>query len=138
MISCLLPHPGLIQKQIKDAIDRARKGNMPQVNIDRLLERQAQKGSQTAIYEGFGPGGIAILIVTLTDNPNRTVAEIRAIMKAHGMQLGVQGSVQWKFDEQRTPKYPVQLSDELKMAADSLITDLEIHNDTVQIITDIL
>ncbi|MEO6077373.1 MAG: YebC/PmpR family DNA-binding transcriptional regulator [Candidatus Andersenbacteria bacterium] len=123
---------------LKDAIDKARKGNMPQVNIDRLLERQAQKGSQTAIYEGFGPGGTAILVVTLTDNPNRTVAELRAIMKSHGMQLGVQGSVQWKFDEHRAPKYPIELSEEFKTAADALIDDLEAHNDTVQIVTDIL
>jgi YebC/PmpR family DNA-binding regulatory protein len=127
-----------IHASLKDAIDKARKGNMPQLNIDRLLERQAQKGTQTAIYEGFGPGGIALLIITLTDNPNRTVAELRAIMKTHGMQLGVPGSVQWKFDEQRIPKYPVQLSGELRLIADALIEQLEAHNDTVQIITDIL
>ena len=123
---------------LQDAIAKARKGNMPQTNIDRLLERQAKKGTQTVTYEGFGPGGIAILIITLTDNPNRTVAEIRAIMKSHGMQLGVPGSVQWKFDDQKNPKYPVQLDGELKDAADALVDELESHNDTVQIVTDIL
>ncbi len=123
---------------LRDAIGRAKKANMPQGNIDRLLARQAEKGTQTITYEGFGPNGVAILITTLTDNPNRTVAEIRAIMKSHNAQLGVPGSVQWKFDEEGNPKYPVELTEEAKESLDNLISELETHNDTVQIITDIL
>ena len=123
---------------LRDAIAHARKANMPQANIDRLLARQAEKGTQTIFYEGFGSGGIAILITALTDNPNRTVAEIRAIMKSHNSQLGVPGSVRWKFDDKGTPKYPVQTTEETKELLNDLITNLQSHNDTVQIVTDIL
>ncbi|OGY36721.1 MAG: hypothetical protein A3E36_04070 [Candidatus Andersenbacteria bacterium RIFCSPHIGHO2_12_FULL_45_11b] len=123
---------------LRDAIAHARKANMPQANIDRLLARQAEKGTQTIFYEGFGPGGIAILITALTDNPNRTVAEIRAIMKSHNSQLGVPRSVRWKFDDKGTPKYPVQTTEETRELLNDLITSLQSHNDTVQIVTDIL
>ncbi len=59
-------------------------------------------------------------------------------MKSHNGQLGVPGSVQWKFDETGNPKYPVQASEEGKAMLDSLIAELEAHPDTVQIVTDIL
>ncbi len=57
---------------LRDAIAHARKANMPQANIDRLLARQAEKGTQTITYEGFGPHGIAYLMTTLTHIPKRT------------------------------------------------------------------
>lgn len=123
---------------LRDAINKARQGNMPQVNIDRLLARQAEKGTQTIVYEGFGPNGTAILLTTLTDNPNRTVAEIRAIMKSHNCQLGVPGSVRWKFDESNNPLYPINITPDAKESLELLLVDLQSHNDTVQIVTDIL
>jgi YebC/PmpR family DNA-binding regulatory protein len=123
---------------LRDAIARARKANMPQVNIDRLLERRAGQNMETIIYEGFGPKGTALLITTLTNNPNRTVSEIRSIFKDHEGQLGVPGSVQWKFDEHQIPKYPMQTDAETQEALAALVSDLEAHNDIVQIATDIL
>lgn len=123
---------------LRDAILKARKGNMPQANIDRLLARQAQRGTQTITYEGFGPSGIAVIITTLTDNPNRTVAEIRAIMKSHNGQLGVPGSVRWKFDDHLTALYPLEVDAAVQESVTKLIAELEEHQDVVQIVTDIL
>lgn len=121
---------------LRDVISRARKANMPQENIDRLLERHANTSTKTVIYEGFGPGGTAFLITASTDNPNRTVAEIRSIFKSHNGQLGNPGSVQWKFNQDNTPKYPQQLAPEFIEATTTLRNELESHNDIVHIATD--
>jgi YebC/PmpR family DNA-binding regulatory protein len=82
---------------LREVITRARQANMPQVNIDRLLAKQDQTQLTEILYEGFAVGGVALLIVTLTDNPNRTVAELKTILKDHGASLGSMGSVRWKF-----------------------------------------
>lgn len=82
---------------LREAIARAKKANMPQQNLDRLIGTAATDALTEVIYEGFGPGGVSLLITTQTDNPNRTVAEIRTILKKQGGSLGTPGSVRWKF-----------------------------------------
>jgi YebC/PmpR family DNA-binding regulatory protein len=121
---------------LRDAITRARKANMPQENIDRLLERHSETSAKTVIYEGFGPGGTAFLITASTDNPNRTVAEIRSIFKSHNGQLGNPGSVQWKFTPDNTPLYTHPISPEFQEPIMNLKNELEAHNDIVHIVTD--
>lgn len=81
---------------LREAIARARKANLPQSTIDRLLATPAA-ATTTSTYEGFGPGGTGLLIITTTDNPNRTVAQLRGILKDCGGSLSTPGSVQWKF-----------------------------------------
>ena len=84
------------------AIQKARDSNMPNVNIDRA----GQKGSgdngadqlEEITYEGYGPGGTAILVDTVTDNKNRTVAEVRLVFSRNGGNLAENGSVAWQFD----------------------------------------
>lgn len=81
---------------LREAIDRAKKANVPADNIERLLAKDTSRA--TAItYEGFGPGGVAIMVSVVTDNSNRTVADMRSILKKHGGSLGAPGSVRWKF-----------------------------------------
>lgn len=121
---------------LRDAIARARKANMPQENIDRLLEKHASTSTKTVTYEGFGPGGTAFLISASTDNANRTVAEIRSIFKSHNGQLGNPGSVQWKFNPDNTPIYAQPVSPEYQEAVANLKKELEAHNDIVHIATD--
>lgn len=121
---------------LRDAIARARKGSMPQENIDRLLDKHSNSSAKTVIYEGFGPGGTAFLLTTSTDNPNRTVAEIRSIFKSHNGQLGTPGSVQWKFSTNNTPLFPQAISSEYQEAITNLKQELEGHNDVVHIATD--
>ncbi len=84
--------------ELRDAIERAKKLNLPQVNINRLLNKDSRELIDIT-YEGFGPGGIAIMIFVATNNTNRTVSEIRAIIKKHGGSLGERGSVSWKFKQ---------------------------------------
>lgn len=82
------------------AIDRAKEGNVPKDNIDRAIKKGTGELAGEEIsqnrYEGFGPGGVAIVVETMTDNPNRTVAELKHAFSKHGGNIG--GSVAWQFD----------------------------------------
>lgn len=87
--------------RLKIAIAKAKKENLPAVNIDRLLKKLAGEGAdevEETTYEGYGPGGVAILVEAATDNRNRTAAEVRlAFNKKHG-SIGEAGCVAWLFD----------------------------------------
>ncbi|MBP9815353.1 MAG: YebC/PmpR family DNA-binding transcriptional regulator [Candidatus Levybacteria bacterium] len=88
--------------KLRLAIDKARSYNMPKENIERAIQKA--KGSsdsgdlQEAIYEGFTPGGGAILIEAVTDNKQRTVAEVKNVLEKNGGTLGNQGSVSYLFN----------------------------------------
>lgn len=84
---------------LREAIERAKRANVPQENIDRLLSKEADTAN-TVVYEGYGPGGTAIMVTAMTDNTNRTVAELRSIFKKYGCSLGSPNSVRWKFTQQ--------------------------------------
>jgi len=89
--------------RLRTAIEKAKEVNMPQENIKRAI----MKGTgelpgmtyEETVYEGYGPGGTAILLEVLTDNRNRTVSEIRHIMTKHGGNLGEAGCVGWMFEK---------------------------------------
>ena len=83
------------------AIDRAKAANMPLSNIDRAIQRVADKSAaqlQEVMYEGYGPGGTAILVECATDNLNRTLPEVRLAFSKHGGSMGEKGSVAFQFD----------------------------------------
>ncbi len=84
------------------AIERARAANMPKENIERAIKKGSGNldGVQYSevTYEGYGPGGVAILLRALTDNRNRTAASVRHIFEGHGGSLGGEGSVAWQFE----------------------------------------
>jgi YebC/PmpR family DNA-binding regulatory protein len=86
------------------AIQKARDLSMPKDNIQRAIERGTGAGGtegeqiERAVYEGYGPGGAAILVEALTDNRNRTGAEVRHVFDKHGGSLGEPGSVSWIFE----------------------------------------
>ncbi|HEX5385576.1 MAG TPA: YebC/PmpR family DNA-binding transcriptional regulator [Gemmatimonadales bacterium] len=88
--------------RLRLAVDSARAVNMPKDNIERAIKKGTGEleGSsyEELTYEGYGPGGAAIFIETLTDNPNRTVAEIRHAFSRNGGNLGASNSVAWMFD----------------------------------------
>lgn len=88
--------------RLRSAIQDARASNVPNDNIERAIKRGTGElegvAYEDVTYEGYGPGGAAILIETVTDNKNRTVAEIRHIFSKHGGSLGEGGSVAWMFD----------------------------------------
>jgi YebC/PmpR family DNA-binding regulatory protein len=88
--------------RLRLAIERARAVNMPADNIKRAVERATGSGDaesfEEIVYEGYGPGGVAILVEAATDNKNRTAAEIRSIFSKAGGQLAGSGSVAWQFE----------------------------------------
>ncbi|MDP9382474.1 MAG: YebC/PmpR family DNA-binding transcriptional regulator [Chloroflexota bacterium] len=90
--------------RLRLAIQKARGVNMPADNIKRAVEKATSEGAGAAnfeeiVYEGFGPGGAAVIVEALTDNRNRTVAEVRNVFNRSGGRMGETGSVGWMFDE---------------------------------------
>lgn len=89
--------------RLRLAVDKARANNMPNDSIQRAIERGMGKGNEAALeeiyYEGFAPGGVAILIETATDNRNRTNSEVRSTITKAGGNPGEPGSVAWMFDQ---------------------------------------
>ena len=90
--------------ELRNAIQVARENNMPNENIERAIKRGTGEIEgvtyEEVIYEGYGPGGVAVLVKALTDNRNRTVSEIRKIFSKHGGNLGSTGCVAWIFSQQ--------------------------------------
>lgn len=83
-------------------IDKARAANMPKDNVERAIRRGAglERGEalEEVTYEGYGPQGVALLVQVLTDNRNRSVADVRRVFSRHGGSLGESGCVAWQFD----------------------------------------
>ena len=88
--------------RLRLAIDKARSVNMPMDNIKRAIERAAGAGEgeqfEEIVYEGYGPGGVAVLVEAATDNRNRTAADVRSIFTKAGGQLAGAGAVAWQFE----------------------------------------
>ena len=88
--------------RLRMAVQRAREANMPMETVDRAIKRGSGSGEGAALeeitYEGYGPGGAAILVEALTDNRNRTVAEVRNAFTRGGGSLGESGCVAWNFE----------------------------------------
>ncbi len=89
--------------RLRLAIDKARGGNMPKDTVERAIKKGTGDlegvSYEDVIYEGYGPGGVALLLEVLTDNRNRVVAEIRYILGKAGGNLGENGCVGWMFDK---------------------------------------
>lgn len=88
--------------RLRLAIDAARSANMPKENIERAIDRAVSKqgeGLTEALYEGFGPGGFSVIVEAVTDNKQRTIAEIKNIFDKNGGNLGAQGSVVYQFEK---------------------------------------
>ncbi len=88
--------------KLRMTVEAAKAMNMPNDNIQRAIDRGTGGGDgvvlEEAVYEGFGPGGIALMIACVTDNKNRSVAEVKIIASKNGGTIGSSGSVAWMFD----------------------------------------
>jgi YebC/PmpR family DNA-binding regulatory protein len=128
--------------RLRKAISDAKGANMPNDTIDRAIRRGtgAEEGVnyEEITYEGFGPGGVAVMIDSMTDNRNRTVAEIRHIFSKNGGNLGASGSVRHLFDKKgyivvdKTTKSEDEL---LELVLDAGADDLRDDEDNFEIIT---
>lgn len=126
--------------QLRMAVDAARADNVPNDNIDRAIAKGsgADAGEQMkeVLYEGFGPGGSALLIEAVTDNPNRTVQNLRHIVSKRGGNLS--GSVQWQFDHRGVLRLPASAGsgDDFQLALIDLgAADVEADADGTTVFT---
>lgn len=109
--------------RLRLAIDKARSVNMPADNIKRAIERATGAGEgeqfEEIVYEGYGPGGVAVLVEAQTDNRNRTAADVRAIFTKVGGQLAGSGAVAWQFEPRGLIVVPKKANDpdEIALAA---------------------
>lgn len=106
------PDPDM-NARLRLAIEKARADNMPNSNIERAIAAGSGADRGEAMkemsYEGFGPGGVAIIVDAITDNPNRTASDVRTIFTKHGGSLGSVNSVRWMFDTFAVLRFPVRM-----------------------------
>jgi YebC/PmpR family DNA-binding regulatory protein len=124
------------------AITRAKKDSMPKDNIERAVAKGAgTDGTQLEeiMFEGYGPGGVALLIQTVTDNNNRTAPLIRHVFSKAGLELGSPGSAAWAFtkdsDGHYIPTTPIELDDETGAKLANFIEALEEEEDVTNVYT---
>lgn len=101
--------------RLRLAIEKAKTFNMPRDNIDRAIEKGSGPNKallKEVIYEAFAPGGVALVVLTTTDNANRTLSEIRNVVESHGGKLGNQGSVLYLFKKCALSRFKVGESNE--------------------------
>jgi YebC/PmpR family DNA-binding regulatory protein len=129
--------------RLRLAVQRARAENMPRDNIERAIERAKSAGAgdnfDDVTYEAFMPGGIALIVQAQTDNRNRTVSEVRAVVTRGGGSVGADGSVAWMFDSvgQIAVKPNGASEDDVAMIAiDAGATEFESDDDTTIVFTD--
>jgi YebC/PmpR family DNA-binding regulatory protein len=124
------------------AVQRARDASMPKDNIQRAIDRGTGEGDDAAaiesvVYEGYGPGGAAILVETLTDNRNRTGSEVRHAFEKHGGSLGEPNSVAWQFEKRGVVLVDGERygEDDLMAAIDAGAEDVSEDGDVLKVIT---
>lgn len=129
--------------RLRTAIETARAASMPKENIERAVKKGTGElegvDYQEITYEGYGPGGVALLILTLTDNPTRTVAEVRHKLSRAGGSLGAANSVAWMFERKGELYTDAALRDEdtaMEEALEAGAEDFRREGDQYVITTD--
>jgi len=135
------PDPAM-NPRLRLAIDKAKAARVPKDTIDRAVKRGAGGGEgedyQEVRYEGYGPGGAAVLVECLTDNRNRTAGDVRHAFTKYGGNLGADGSVAYLFNHCGVITYPPSTSEEavmeaaLEVGAEDVVTDAD---GTVEVLT---
>lgn len=125
-----------INSKLKVAIDQAKSFNMPKENIERAIKKGtgelAGESLEEFSYEGFGPGGTALIIDGITDNSNRTLGEIKAILNQNGGKMAGEGAVRWMFER----KGAIIVLPEGKLKEDLEMTVIEAGADDVKWLSD--
>jgi YebC/PmpR family DNA-binding regulatory protein len=129
--------------RLRTIIAKAKEANMPKDNIEKAIKKGtgeiAGYNLEEVIYEGYGPGGVAIMIDTMTDNRNRTTAEIRSLLTKNGGNLGENGCVSWIFEKQGVITVSAEKYDEntvMEVALEAGAFDIRSENDMWEIITE--
>lgn len=125
------------------ALDKARASNMPKDNVERAVKKGTGEGNdqifEDITYEGYAPGGVGILVKTLTDNRNRTIMEVRTVITKRGGSMAEAGSVAWQFENKGIIEVPVTACSEddimnyvLEAGAEDVVTDGDIYSITTE------
>ena len=130
--------------RLRLAIDNAKAANMPADNIDRAIKKATGELEGVTyhelMYEGYGPGGVAMLIEVATDNKNRSVAEVRHLFSKYNGSMGENGSVAWMFDRKGIITLPIQNKTEdeiMDIVIEAGAEDLQTEEDYFEVQTDL-
>ncbi|HHX40934.1 MAG TPA: YebC/PmpR family DNA-binding transcriptional regulator [Armatimonadetes bacterium] len=129
--------------RLRLAIEKARDASMPVDNIKRAIQRGTGEGGeavnyQEMVYEGYAPGGTAVMVSVLTDNKNRTVADLRSIFSRNGGSLGETGCVAWMFEQKGVISISTEQVEEdalLEIALEAGAEDVRTEEDTFEVLT---
>lgn len=128
--------------RLRQAVEKAREASLPQENIRRAIQRGTGElpgvSYDRVIYEGYGPGGVAVLVEALTDNRNRTVSELRSIFSKAGGNLGEAGCVAWMFEPRGVILISADQVDEDKLtelALEAGALDIRTEGKTYEVVT---
>jgi YebC/PmpR family DNA-binding regulatory protein len=128
--------------RLRSAIAAARSENMPKDNVERAIKKGAGGGEgenyDEILYEGYGPGGVAVLVECMTDNKNRTVGDVRHFFSKAGGNLGESGCVSWMFDKKGQILVEKSVIDEeklMEMALEAGAEDVGEEEDVYQVLT---
>ena len=128
--------------RLRTAIDKAKQANMPKDNMDRAIKKGTGDldgvNYEEGIFEGYGPGGVAIIVEFLTDNRTRTVADVRHIFSKYGGNLGVSGSVAFLFERKGLISFNTEndFDQIFEAALEAGAEDVKDEGDTYEVITD--
>ena len=130
-----------LNPRLRTAIQAARAANMPKENIERAIKKALglEEGThfEEAVFEGYGPGGVAILINTITDNRRRTVSELRHLFSKYGGNLAEPGAVAWIFEKKGLIVVPRENEEKvLEIAIETGAEDTKEYESEIEIITD--
>ncbi len=119
-------------------VEKAKETNMPKDTVLKAIKKGTGElgettSYETLTYEGYGPFGVAILIMTATDNKNRTVSEIRTILERGGGSLGTTGSASYIFDKQLNPTFEISLTEDDYKKVRELLSELEEQADVLDV-----
>jgi len=126
---------------VRAVVEKAREFNMPNDNIDRAIAKAKETGGaqmENITYEAYGPGGVALMIEVLTDNRNKTAAEVRHTLSKNGLALANPGSASWAFekkDGEWVPKSTMPISPEDTSKLEALIDEFDDNEDVQEIFT---
>ena len=128
--------------RLRAALDKARQANMPRDNIDRAIKKGLGDldgvNYEEGIFEGYGPGGVAVIVEFMTDNRTRTVADVRHTFTKYGGNLGVSGSVAFLFERKGLISFPTSVDFEklFEAALEAGAEDVKDEGDVYEVITD--
>jgi YebC/PmpR family DNA-binding regulatory protein len=127
--------------RLRLVLEKARSVNMPKDNVERAIKKGKGSGNEDnyedVIYEGYGPGGVALLVSALTDNNKRTVAEVRRILTRHGGSMGELGCVNWLFEKKGIITVKKDAANEevlYNLAIETGADDISLQEDVFEII----